>query len=260
MTHALLRTLQRLLLKCCARACRFCTRGRGLADQIEPENQRYLDRVVPRAGSVALPSERIDRCAQWTALTLAFRRWRPEAGAGEYLRPEFSMRNSDGIDRHRACHVGEREANLTCARCCDCQLSARVMSMHNAWRARASAMQPEYVLYQSQCQWARSAHYRSEQKCRACSRRFSSTGRYPSSRLRTPQLRPVAQRTCGVVRTGARAIPSIAAAQSTNSMPIPAAPPTENPMSAPEQLHFPLVDSSYDNQKSFALPRSWRPV
>ena len=140
-----------LLEMLCAGVPVLVPAGGWLADQIEPENQRYLDRVALRAGtpSPCPANGSIDVPDGQRSLLLACR-WRPEAGAGEYLRLDFSMRNSHGAEQGIAhAIVGAREADLTVRTLLRLPPAcARVqMSMHNAWQEHAlPAMPPEYAL------------------------------------------------------------------------------------------------------------------
>ena len=63
------------------------------------------------------------------------------------------------------------------------------------------------------------------------------------------QLPLSAQRTRVLAGLGARATPGIAGPVGYHVASYQSVPQADNPVSAPEKLHFPLVDSSYDNQE-----------
>jgi len=140
-----------LLEMLCAGVPVLVPAGGWLADQIEFENQRYLDDVALRAPK-AMPcpeSGAIDVCDGQQSLLITCQ-WRSDAGAGEYLRLEFSRQDGSGASQGLATAiVGPRTPPAPVRTLL--QLPAgctRVqMSMHNAWQQNiAPAAQPEWTL------------------------------------------------------------------------------------------------------------------
>lgn len=140
-----------LLEMLCAGVPVLVPAGGWLADQIEPENQSYLDEIASRLAHFAPCPEggRIDIAAGQQSLLVSCR-WRPEAGAGEYLRLEFALQDGSGASLGVGVAILGRRVPAAPVRtllrlpagCARVQLS-----MHNAWhRNLAPAVDPEWAL------------------------------------------------------------------------------------------------------------------
>ena len=140
-----------LLEMLCAGVPVLVPAGGWLADQIEFENQRYLDEIALQAPQ-ATPcpeSGAIDvRDGQQSLLITCH--WRADAGAGEYLRLNFAMHDGSGANLGLAMAiVGPRAPPAPVrtllrlpAGCARVQIS-----MYNAWQRDAPpAAQPEWAL------------------------------------------------------------------------------------------------------------------
>lgn len=140
-----------LLEMLCAGVPVLVPAGGWLADQIEFENQRYLDetqRLAPQARPCPEGGEIAVSEGQQSLLICC--RWRPDAGPGEFLRLEFAMRDAAGASLGLAMAiVGPRPGGSPVrtllrlpAGCAHVQLS-----MRNAWqRTIAPATDPEWAL------------------------------------------------------------------------------------------------------------------
>ncbi len=140
-----------LLEMLCAGVPVLVPAGGWLADQIEGTNQRYLDEVALRApAATPCPAGGAIEVREGQQSLLITCQWRPEAGAGEYLRLEFMMQDGAGARLGGATAIlGPRTPSSpvrTLLRlppgCTGVQ-----MSMHNAWQhGIAPATQPEWTL------------------------------------------------------------------------------------------------------------------
>ncbi len=140
-----------LLEMLCAGVPVLVPAGGWLAAQIESENQRYLDTVAARAPApTPWPDGRTINVSDRQRSLLVTCRWRPDAGAGQYLRLEFALQDASGANRSNAQVIlGARDPGLpvrTLLRlppgCARVQLT-----LHNAWeRAALPATQPEFTL------------------------------------------------------------------------------------------------------------------
>ncbi len=140
-----------LLEMLCAGVPVLVPAGGWLADQIEFENQRYLDEVslqapqaqpCPESGAIAV------RDGQRSLLISC--RWRPNTGPGEYLRLEFALQDASGASQVRAIAiVGPRQGGLPVRTVLRLPAGCtRVnISMHNAWQRNvAPAADPQWTL------------------------------------------------------------------------------------------------------------------
>jgi hypothetical protein len=140
-----------LLEMLCAGVPVLVPAGGWLADQIEPENQRYLDEIALRAArSVPCPESGVIEVGDGQQSLLISCQWRVEAGAGEFLRLEFSLEDSSGAGQGLAVAiVGPRAPDAPVRTLLRLPAGcARVrLSLHNAWqRDVPPAAQPEFAL------------------------------------------------------------------------------------------------------------------
>ncbi len=140
-----------LLEMLCAGVPVLVPAGGWLADQIEFENQRYLDAIAQRApGAQPCPESGDIEVHEGQRSLLISCRWRSDVGPGEFLRFEFAMQGASGVPLGLAMAiVGPRAGELPVrtllrlpAGCARVQLS-----MHNAWqRTVAPATDPQWTM------------------------------------------------------------------------------------------------------------------
>lgn len=140
-----------LLEMLCAGVPVLVPAGGWLAEQIEFENQHYLDQVwsqapqalpCPESGAIAISD------SQQSLLISC--RWRPNARPGEYLRLEFALQDATGADQGIAIAIlgprpGELPVRTVLRLPAGC---ARVrIAMRNAWQRNvAPASDPQWTL------------------------------------------------------------------------------------------------------------------
>lgn len=140
-----------LLEMLCAGVPVLVPAGGWLADQIEFENQRYLDEIAQRApGALPCPESGDIAVHEGQQCLLISCRWRSDARPGEFLRLELATQGASG-DRLGVAMaiVGPRSGNLPVRALFRLPVGcARVqLSMHNAWqRTSAPATDPQWTM------------------------------------------------------------------------------------------------------------------
>jgi hypothetical protein len=140
-----------LLEMLCAGVPVLVPAGGWMSDQIEHENQSYLDELALRAPEAAACPESgvIDVHGGGQSLLMTCQ-WRAEAAEGEYLRMEFAMQDGAGASQGLAVAiVGPRAAGVPVRTLLRLAAGCRrvQISLHNAWqRGAAPASAPHWAL------------------------------------------------------------------------------------------------------------------
>ena len=114
--------------KCCARACRFWfPRAAGWRIRLNLRTSAISTEVALCAGSLALPGEWINRCAQRRAIAIDRLPMAVGSGAGIFDW-NFRCGTAMALGRAAIAIVGPREADRRCVPCCDCPALAHACS------------------------------------------------------------------------------------------------------------------------------------